>query len=281
MTAWTAARVQTGRSDGNGTKKLTRTAFWAMVHRDLLVQWRDKWEFVFRAAMLPFILILVYGWMLPAVGILPKSFPTHMFCGMAGVSMLITGIHGTAVPVSMDFHNLREIEDRLPAPVSSWAVALSKMTVGILESFVGGRIVLPISLLFMGSRIRLAITPGRIPLLVLVLVLTALASAALELLVGTIVLPSQIAAMFPGFLMPVVFLGGIFYTWHQLAPLPVMQAVTLLDPLTWINEAIRAVLTPQIESLPLVLTLPGILAWIAVLGLTAAKRFRRMVYQHG
>lgn len=71
-------------------KKLTRTAFWAMVHRDLLVQWRDKWEFVFRVAMLPFILILVYGWMLPAVGILPESFPTHMFCGMAGVSMLIT-----------------------------------------------------------------------------------------------------------------------------------------------------------------------------------------------
>ena len=42
-------------------KSLTRKAFWAMVHRDLLVQWRDKWEFVFRVAMLPFILILVYG----------------------------------------------------------------------------------------------------------------------------------------------------------------------------------------------------------------------------
>lgn len=40
------------------------------------------------------------------------------------------------------------------------------------------------------------------------------------LLVGTIIKPSQIAAMFPGFLMPVVFLGSIFYTWHQLAPLP-------------------------------------------------------------
>lgn len=37
-----------------------------MVRRDFLVQWRDKWEFVFRAAMLPFILILLYGWMLPA-----------------------------------------------------------------------------------------------------------------------------------------------------------------------------------------------------------------------
>lgn len=86
--------------------------------------------------------------------------------------------------------------------------------------------------------------------------------------------------MFPGFLMPVVFLGGIFYTWHQLAPLPVMQVVTLIDPLTWISEAIRAILTPQIESIPLAATMTGIAVWIVVLGLTAAKRFHRIAYNH-
>ena len=208
-------------------KKLTRIAFWAMIKRDLLVQWRDKGEFIFRVAMLPFILILVYGFMLPTVGILPATFPTHMFCGMIGMSMLITGIHGTAVPVSMDFHNLREIEDRLLASVSTRTVAYAKMFVGILESFIGGLIVLPISLIFMGSKITIQMTLSSLPLLILVLVLTAMASAALGLLIGTIVKPSQIAAMFPGFLMPVVFLGSIFYTWNQLAPLPVMQGITL------------------------------------------------------
>ena len=43
----------------------TKTAFWAMVSRDLLVQWRDHNEFIFRVAMLPLILIVVYGFMLP------------------------------------------------------------------------------------------------------------------------------------------------------------------------------------------------------------------------
>lgn len=208
-------------------KKLTRIAFWAMVKRDLLVQWRDKGEFIFRVAMLPFILILVYGFMLPTVGILPATFPTHMFCGMIGMSMLITGSHGTDVPVSMDFHNLLEIEDCLLVSVSTRTVAYAKMFVGILESFIGGLIVLPISLIFMGSKITIQMTLSSLPLLILVLVLTAMASAALGLLVGTIVKPSQIAAMFPGFLMPVVFLGSIFYTWNQLAPLPVMQGITL------------------------------------------------------
>lgn len=101
------------------------------------------------------------------------------------------------------------------------------MFVGILESFIGGLIVLPISLIFMGSKITIQMTLSSLPLLILVLVLTAMASAVLGLLVGTIVKPSQIAAMFPGFLMPVVFLGSIFYTWNQLAPLPVMQGITL------------------------------------------------------
>ena len=259
-------------------RALTRKAFWAMVKRDLLVQWRDKWEFVFRVGMLPFILILTYGFMLPEAGILPESFSTHMFVGMIGMSMLITGIHGTAVPVSMDFHNLREIEDRLLAPVSSRTVAYAKMLVGILESFIGGAIVLPISLIFMGSRISITMSASMIPLLILVLILTAITSAALGLLVGTIVKPTQVAAMFPGFLMPVVFLGSIFYTWKQLSPIPVMQVITLADPLTVINEALRGIMTPQIDSIALYITIPAIIAWILVLGTTALKRFDRMVY---
>ena len=126
--------------------------------------------------------------------------------------------------VDVDYRD--SCEDRLLVSVSTRTVAYAKMFVGILESFIGGLIVLPISLIFMGSKITIQMTLSSLPLLILVLVLTAMASAALGLLVGTIVKPSQIAAMFPGFLMPVVFLGSIFYTWNQLAPLPVMQGIT-------------------------------------------------------
>lgn len=176
---------------------LARQAFWAMVQRNLLIQARDAWEFVFRVAMLPFILILTYGFVLPTLGVLPESFPSQMFAGMVGMSMLITGIHGTAVPFTMDFNNMHEIEDRLQAPVSSTMVGLSKMLVGIIESFVGGLIVLPISLVFMGSRIDVTMGAGGILPLVPVLVLISVASATLGLLVGTIIKPNQIAAMFP------------------------------------------------------------------------------------
>jgi ABC-2 type transport system permease protein len=260
----------------NDQKGVISMAFKAMVKRDLVVQLRDKWEFVFRVAMLPFILILTYGYILPTVGVLPKNFPTQMFSGMIGMSMLITGIHGTAVPFTMDFNNLREIEDRLLAPVPVSTVAFAKMAVGIIESFIGGLIVLPISLLFMGGALNMNITPKAVAMLIPVLILIAVASATLGLLVGTIIKPMQIAAMFPGFLMPVVFLGAIFFSWSDLAAVPVVQVIVLINPLVYANEALRAILTPEIGHMPLVLSIAGMVISIAVMGYFGAKRFIRM-----
>lgn len=257
-------------------KNIAGEAFWAMVERDLVAQWRDKGEFIFRVAMLPFVLILTYGYVLPHIGMLPETFPTQMFAGMIGMSILITGIHGTAIPFTMDFNNMHEIEDRLQAPVSANLVAFAKMLVGIIEAFIGGLIVLPISVIFMGSRVHLSMTLAKLPLLILVLVLIALASATLGLLVGTIIKPMQIAAMFPGFLMPVVFTGAIFFSWKALAPVPIFQKIVLINPLVYANEALRYVLTPQIESMPIGFSILGLVAAIIIMGGFGFKRFHKM-----
>lgn len=257
-------------------KGTTFIAFKTMVKRDLIIQLRDKWEFVFRVAMLPFILILTYGYMLPKIGLLPTNFPNRMFSGMIGMSMLITGIHGTAVPFTMDFNNLREIEDRLLAPVHINTIALAKMVVGIIESFIGGLIVLPVSLIFMGNALDISVTIERILVLIPVLILISIASACLGLLVGTIIKPMQIAAMFPGFLMPVVFLGAIFFSWGDLSATPIIQKIVLVNPLVYANETLRAILTPEIEHMPMVYSIMGLIISILVMGYFGAKRFTKM-----
>lgn len=211
-----------------------RSVFAAMVERDLLAQWRDKGEFIFRVMMLPAVLIIIYGYILPAIGMMPDHFQSQMFWGMVGMSILITGIHGTAIPFTMDFNNRHEIEDRLQAPVPVNLIALAKMAVGIIEAFIGG------------------------------------------LLVGTIVKPMEIAAMFPGFLMPLVFTGAIFFSWGALSSVPVFQVLVLLNPLVYANEALRYVTIPQLVSMPLYFSLLGLFISTVLMAGFGFRRFHHM-----
>lgn len=141
--------------------------------------------------MFPSVLILIYGYILPMLNVVPQSFPSQMFAGMVGMSIVIMDIHGTAVPMMMDFHNLHEVEGRLLVLISTRMVAFSKMFVGIIESFVSSLIVLLISLIFMGGKLNASIILRDIPLFILILI--SLVSASLGFLVGTIVEYSQIA----------------------------------------------------------------------------------------
>ncbi|WP_121965998.1 ABC transporter permease [Myroides sp. N17-2] len=258
-------------------KKLNQfDVFKIMVKRDLLIQSRDWKEFVFRVGMLPFILILTYGFMLPQIGILATDFPNQMFPGMLGMSLLVTGIHGTAVPLAMDFNNTREIEDRLQAPVNVRVVAWAKMFVGIIESWIGALIVLPISLIFMGSYLNISLDLTSSLLLLGVLLLSSITSATLGLLVGTVVKPPQIAAMFPGFLMPLIFTGAIFFNWAALDAIPVMKYITLINPLVYINEALRFILKSGGDTMPLVYSILGIVVFTLIMGYYGMKRFIKM-----
>lgn len=250
--------------------------FWTMVKRDLVIQKHNWLEFIFRVGMLPFILILTYGYILPRIGILATDFPNQMFPGMVGMSLLVTGIHGTAVPLSMDFNNSREIEDRLQAPVDIRLTAWAKMFVGIVESWLGALIVLPISLVFMGSHLNIELDVARGFLLVGILVLSSVTSAALGLLVGTIVKPMQIAAMFPGFLMPLIFTGAIFFSWASLSATPLIKWLVLVNPLVYINEALRYAMTSSGETMPILASLLGISFFTLVMGYLGLKRFRKM-----
>lgn len=257
-------------------RKIKKQVFWTMVKRDLLIQGRNWMEFVFRVGMLPFILILTYGYVLPKIGILSPDFPNQLFPGMVGMSLLVTGIHGTAVPMAMDFNNSREIEDRLQAPVNTLMTAWAKMFVGVVESWIGALIVLPISLVFMGANINIHLNLESSILLIFILILSSITSATLGLLVGTIVKPMQIAAMFPGFLMPLIFTGAIFFSWSALSTLPIFKWLVLVNPLVYINESLRYAMGTSMDTMPLLISLAGIIFFTILMGVVGIKRFKKM-----
>lgn len=247
-----------------------------MIKRDLVIQMRHWKEFLFRVAMLPFILILIYGYVLPKIGILSTTFPNQMFPGMVGMSLLITGIHGTAVPMALDFHQSREIEDRLQAPVNVTYIALAKMIVGVIEAWVGAFLVLPISLIFMGSHLKFQMDVKQWLLFILIFLMASVTSATFGLLVGTIIKPMQIAAMFPGLLMPIIFTGAIFFSWDRLSVVPVFKYLILINPLVYINEALRSAFFGQSSAMPLWASIAGIIVFSLGMGWIGIRRFKKM-----
>lgn len=112
-----------------------------------------------------------------------------------------------------------------------------------------------------------------------VLLLASFASATLGLLVGTIVKPMQIAAMFTGFLMPLVFTGAIFFTWDELSVLLPVKYLVLINPLVYVNEALRAIMNTNIVSMPMVMSVVGIIAFTLDMGYFGFNRFLKLAKQ--
>lgn len=87
--------------------------------------------------------------------------------------------------------------------------------------------------------------------------------------------------MFPGFLTPLVFTGAIFFPWSALSNTPIIQTLILINPLLYVNDALRSVLTPEITSMPLWVSLIGIVISILIMSYFGWKRFNRMATGEG
>jgi ABC-2 type transport system permease protein len=57
--------------------------------------------------------------------------------------------------------------------------------------------------------------------------------------------PRQITLVFALIVMPLTFLGAVYYPWSQLEAIRWLQVITLLNPLVYLSEGLRGALTPQ------------------------------------
>ena len=101
-----------------------------------------------------------------------------------------------------------------------------------------------------------------------------LSKSAMGLVLGTAVPPNRISVAFALVLTPLIFTGATFYPWAQLGQLKWFQVITLFNPLTYVNEGLRAALTNLSHMAPgwIALGLAVSLAIFAVLGLTGFER---------
>ena len=251
-----------------------------LVLRDLRVLRRDWAEFLTRTLMQPLLFIFVFAFVFPRIGQTigggaagDAGFATVLVPGLIAIAVLFQGITAIALPLSTELGGTREIEDRIMAPVHVHVVAIEKVLFAATQAIVAGLVVLPILLLIPDTPVRLSVADPVLALLVIPG--TALLSGAIGLALGVTVQPRQIGLMFSVVILPLTFLGAVYYPWASLEAIPWLQTLVLVNPLVYVSEGLRAVLTPNVPSMSPAVIVSVLYGYTAALLVYALRGFAR------
>jgi ABC-2 type transport system permease protein len=244
--------------------------FGAILMRDVTVARRELPYFLLRTTLQPLLFVLVFGFVLPKMGMIPREYTATVLPGVLALSLTLSAIQSVCLPMVQDFGVTNEIEDRLLAPAPIHLVAVEKVVGGTLQGVIAAIVVLPLARLIMGPIPGL--TFGNLGLLLLVTVLSGAAFAAIGLFLGTAIAPQHIGLMFSVILGPMIMFGCTYYPWAGLKVVPMMKYLVLINPLVYVSEGMRAALTPSMPHMYAPVMLGALLATTAlflVLGLRA------------
>jgi ABC-2 type transport system permease protein len=256
-------------------------AFRSLLLRDLVVLRKTLREFIPRTVLQPLLLVFVFTYVFPKIGQGvgggtaggEATFSTMLVAGVVGLAIIFQGIQSVALPMVQEFGYTREIEDRVLAPLPIWLVAVEKAAWGALSGLFGALLVFPIAAIVPATPVSLDIN------WLVLLTLTPIACymcGALGLTFGTRFEPRTVPMLFGIIVIPITFLGAIYYPWQALEPIRWLQIAVLANPLVYMCEGFRAALTP-VDHMSLWVVYPALLAFSALFTWLGVNGFKRRV----
>ncbi len=255
-------------------------AFGGLFLRDLHVLRRELFPFVIRVCMNPLLFLFVFTFIMPhmsggaamnpTAAMSGMNFSTVLLPGLMAVAIMFSGIAAVALPLAQEFGITREIDDRVMCPLPVAAVAIEKICFSAVQSMIAAAVVFPLAYYIPSTPVVAHVSNW--PFLIAVLVLASLTSGALGLTIGTSVKPQQIGLIFGVVVMPITFLGCVYYPWAALKHIPWLQIGVLVNPIVYMSEGLRSALTPALPHMPNALILImltfflGLLTWLGIRG---------------
>jgi ABC-2 type transport system permease protein len=276
-----------GKTARQGNLAMYRRAFGGLLLRDLYVLRRELLPFAVRVCMNPLLFLFVFTFVMPHMssggagnpmaraGVAGVSFSTVLLPGLMAVGIMFSGIAAVALPLAQEFSITREIDDRVMCPLPVWAVAAEKIFFSALQSLVAAAIVFPLAIWVPSTPASVHVTNWWF--LATVLVLASLVSGALGLTIGTSVRPQQIGLVFGVVVVPITFLGCVYYPWAALWPIKWLQIGVLVNPIVYMSEGLRAALTPSLGHMPEWAILLMLVVSLVLLGWVGMRGFMRRV----
>jgi ABC-type multidrug transport system permease subunit len=265
-----------------------RKTFAAMMAREFRVLRRNFIGTFMRAVMQPLLFVFVFTYVMPKIGggvMLGgaaaqrggPTFSTILVPGLMASMLLMQGIMAVTFPLVMEFSWQRTIEDRALAPVPIGVLAVQKISAGAVQSFLGALIVFPIVLVVHAAGQAPHVHVTNWALLALILVASSLLTGALGLVLGTAMDPRKMQMLFAVILLPATMLGCVYYPWSALHGIRWLQIAVLVNPMVYMSEGLRAVLTPGVGHMPMWAILTVLAGGTAVFGYLGARTFTRRV----
>jgi ABC-2 type transport system permease protein len=252
-------------------------AFRSLLLRDLVVLRKTLREFVPRTILQPLLLVFVFTYVFPKIGQgvgganAAAGFSTLLVAGVVGIAILMQGIQSVSLPMVQEFGYTREIEDRVLAPMPVELVAIQKAIWGALSGLFSALLVFPIAAVVPATPVSLEVNW---PVLVTLIPLACYMCGALGLTFGTRFDPRTVPLLFGIIVIPITFLGCVYYTWSSLEAIRWLQVLVLLNPLVYMCEGFRAALTtaPHMSLWAIYAALIGFSALFTWLGISGFKK---------
>ena len=252
-------------------------AFRALLLRDLYVLRRTLSQFIPRTVLQPLLLVFVFAYVFPKIGQGiggdSAGFSTMLIAGVLGSVILFQGIQAVALPLVQEFGYTKEIEDRVLAPLRVEMVAFEKVVSGALQCLLVALIVFPIAKFVPATPVDISYNW---PVLITFVPLACLSASSLGLFFGTVFDPRTVPLLFGVIVVPLTFLGCIYFPWQSLDAIPWLKIVVLINPLVYISEGFRAALTDS-PHMSLWAVYPALTGFTVVLVLLGIKGFKARV----
>ena len=251
----------------------TSRVFLALLRRDVTVARRELVFFLIRTAMQPLLFVIIFGFVMPRLGIVGRNYAATMLPGILALSLTMSAIMSVSMPMIVEFGHTNEIEDRLLAPIPNRVVAFEKIVNGTIQGIISATFILPVARGIMGPIPGMSFSNPT--LLLAMTILGGATFSAMGLFLGTAIPPQQVGMMFSVVLAPMMMFGCAYYPWRGLDAIPVMKYSVLINPLVYVAEGLRAALTPGVKHMPVAAITVALLALTGLFTFLGLRSFMR------
>ncbi|HVM05644.1 MAG TPA: ABC transporter permease [Acidimicrobiales bacterium] len=278
----TGAAAGPASRGGRRGRPSRRAAVSALLLRDLTVLDKSLGEFLHNTVTQPLLLVFVFTWLFPTIGqgiggtddAGAARFASLLMAGLIAQAMAFQGVFRVAVPLARELDVTGEIEGRVMAPTTVATMAFQKIVFGALLALFAAMVVFPVAAFLPATPVLLSVDW---PVLLTLVPLACVTSAALGLTIGTLLKPASVPMLAGTLALPLAFGGAIFYTWSSLDPVPWLKYLVLVNPLVYMSEGMRAALFVGVDHMPLGAVYGALAVSAVVFTFLGTRGFRRRV----